>query len=282
MNTKQRMKAIVFIIVSLLMVGLFISGCRQASGKDFTITDFDAVHLPVDNGANTYLIFGNIPVSPPAEDLSPDLAIFLGRWEGYDYSLPVKEDYKIVLVIQNISDQGGKAYLWLGTNIQYPSMVQEIDFQVTLGAVPTIEFRTRFGSANKTVRLVYDSEQKILKNPDNASRLVELSQGQTFYVYKDYELYLSSKQIFPKTYQNQDLQKYGVGYLLYLPDGYEDAPSKTWPLIFCLHGAGDCEDNIYLLAKASPFMMIRERMPLPFIIIAPLLTSSCKLFPIEY
>jgi predicted peptidase len=41
--------------------------------------------------------------------------------------------------------------------------------------------------------------------------------------------------------------------------------SKTWPLIFFLHGAGDRGDNPFLLAKASPFMMIREKGPLPFI-----------------
>ena len=67
---------------------------------------------------------------------------------------------------------------------------------------------------------------------------------------------------------------YGQGYLLYLPEGYEADPKQTWPLIIFLHGSGDRGDNIFLLAKASPFMMIREQGPLPFIIVAPLLKTS--------
>ena len=67
---------------------------------------------------------------------------------------------------------------------------------------------------------------------------------------------------------------YGQGYLLYLPEGYEANPKQTWPLIIFLHGSGDRGDNLFLLAKASPFMMIREKGPLPFIIVAPLLSTS--------
>ncbi len=70
--------------------------------------------------------------------------------------------------------------------------------------------------------------------------------------------------------------------MVYLPEGYEDDPAKTWPLILFLHGTGDRGDNIDLLAKASPFMMIREKGPLPFILIAPLLAASQKEFPLEY
>ena len=40
-----------------------------------------------------------------------------------------------------------------------------------------------------------------------------------------------------------------------------------------MHGYGDRGDNALLLAKASPFMYIREKGPLPFIIAAPLLTA---------
>jgi predicted peptidase len=70
--------------------------------------------------------------------------------------------------------------------------------------------------------------------------------------------------------------------MLYLPAGYEDDPAKTWPLLFFLHGSGDRGDNIWLLAKASPFMMIREQGALPFIIVAPLLNASQERFPLEY
>ncbi len=254
----------------------------KTSSRDFTISDFEAVHSPVNNAEHAYLIFGNIPVSAPAQGLAPDLAVFLGRWEGYDYSPPVRKDYKAVLVIQDISAQGGKACLWLGTNLQYPASIREIQFQVIPGSVPAIEFRAPFGNAMQTVRLIHDPGKKILRSPDSAHRPLELGRERSFYVYKDYSQYLAGKQIYSRAYQDKDLQQYGEGYLLYLPEGYADSPTKTWPLIFFLHGSGDRGDNIFLLAKASPFLYIREKGPLPFIMVAPLLKTSYNLFPIEY
>ena len=233
------------------------------------------MHAPVDGDTNEYLIFGNLPVSPPAADLSSELAVFLGRWEGYDYSPPVKKDYKIVLVVQEITTQGGKAFLWLGTNLQYPSAVEEIRFRILPGAAPAIAFETYFGNKKETIRLAYDHDQGLLRSPDGSRRSIELGQSRTFHVYKDYTAYLAGKRIFPKEYREDRLRRYyGAGYLLYLPEGYEADTEKTWPLIFFLHGYGDRGDNLLLLAKASPFMMIREKGPLPFIIVAPLLNAS--------
>ena len=280
MKGKPRITTILFLIAGLLATSLILAGCGSTS-KNFA-PDFETVHSPVNNDSNTYLIFGKIPITTPAQELSPELAAFLGRWEGYDYSPPVKKDYKIVLVIQDISAQGGKAYIWLGTNLQYPSSVQEIYFKVIPGAAPVIEFDARFGNSTQTLRLIYAPDKNLLMSPDTAHRPLELSRAQTFYVYKDYSRYLASKRISAQTYQNKDLSKYGQGYMLYLPEGYEDNPDQTWPLIFFLHGAGDRGDKIYLLAKASPFMMIREKGPLPFIIVAPLLKTSYNLFPLEY
>jgi predicted esterase len=257
---------------------------QKASSKNFEIEDFEAVHFPVNGKANAYLIFGNIPVSPPAQELSPALTAFLGRWEGYDYSHPVKKDYKMVLVIQEISAQGGKAFLWLGTNLQYPSSIQEVHFSVLPGDIPAIEFDATFEGPTQGIRLVLDSEKKHLKSPDSSYRPLDLSRDLSFYVYKDYDQYLSSKRIYAKAYLNSDLARYGKGYLLYLPKGYEDNPTKTWPMIFFLHGIGDRGDNPNILAKASPFMMIREKKQLPCIIVAPLLKplSGAPYFPIEY
>ena len=280
MKDKPQTKAIHFLIAGWLAGSLLLAGCRSTS-KDFA-PDFERVHSPVNNDGNTYLIFGKIPVSAPAQDLSPALAAFLGRWEGYDYSPPVKKDYKIVLVIEDISAQGGKAVIWLGTNLQYPSSVQEIQFKVIPGAAPAIAFDARFGNATKALRLIQAADKNLLMSPDSAHRPLRLSQAQTFHVYKDYGKYLASKRISTRTYQNKDLSQYGEGYMLYLPEGYEENPTKTWPLIFFLHGVGDRGDNINLLAKASPFMMIREKGPLPFIIVAPLLNTSHNLFPQEY
>jgi poly(3-hydroxybutyrate) depolymerase len=280
MKTRLRKTALLFWAAGLLATSLMLAGCGS-TGKDFA-PDFETVHSPVNNDPNTYLIFGRVPIAAPAQGLSPQLAALLGRWEGYDYSPPVKKDYKIVLVIQDISAQAGKAVIWLGTNLQYPSSVQEIQFKVIPGDRPAIEFAARFGNATKTLRLMHAPDKNLLISPDSAHRPLVLSQAQTFYVYKDYRQYLASKRISTQTYQNKDLSQYGQGYMLYLPEGYEENPAKTWPLIFFLHGVGDRGDNINLLAKASPFMMIREKGPLPFIIVAPLLNTSHNLFPPEY
>jgi hypothetical protein len=192
------------------------------------------------------------------------------------------------------SAHGGKAFFWAGTNLQYPYWIKEIQFKVVSGAVPSIEWEADLaGGPNGaggtgTFRFAYDRENQNLRGGINLPRGSELdgpsilNRDQIFYVYKDYSQYLASKRIATKEYQNKDLSQYGKGYMLYLPEGYEANPTKTWPLIFFLHGAGDRGDNIDLLAKASPFMMIREKGPLPFIIVAPLLNASQNAFPREY
>jgi predicted esterase len=255
--------------------------------KDFAITDFGAVHSPVNGDPNEHLILGAIQISRPAPNLAPELAAFLGRWEGYDYGPPVKKDIKGVLVVQEITPQGGKAFLWVGTNLQYPFWVKEITFKVVPGATPSIEWKGDLAGGPSGVRgmgtftLAYDRAKRLLKGGVNLPKgtalngLFQLSQAQSFYVYKDYAQYLASKRIYPKEYRDNVMaQFYGHGYLLYLPEGYEVNPNQTWPLIMFLHGSGDRGDNVFLLAKASPFMMIREKGPLPFIIVAPLLSTS--------
>lgn len=286
MTSPRRMIAMCFLVAGLLAGIFFASGCKIEPPIDLEIKeeDFGKMHAQVPGDPNKYLIFGNLPISTTSADLPSELAAFLGRWEGYDYSPPIKKDYKIVLVIQDISAQGGKAFLWLGTNLQYPSSVQEVHYQVVPGAAPAIEFDTLFNDSPQTLRLIYDPDKKLLKSPDNDHRPLELSRDQSFFVYQDYRQYLASKRISSQEYQNKDLQQYGPGYLLYLPEGYEGNPAKTWPLIFFLHGAGERGDNVLLLAKVFPFMMIRETGPLPFIIVAPLLNASedWALFPAEY
>jgi predicted esterase len=309
MNTNQWIKTIGFITASLLAAGLVISGCGptltplpvstatlpptstpvptplptlsldETSAKEFVITDFDAVHSPVNGDANEHLIFGNIPVSKPAANLPPELAVFLGRWEGYDYSPPVKKDRKVVLVIQEITAQGGRAFGWSGTNLQFPDTVGEINFRVVPGDSPSLEWQFVWLDGSKHIAtFTFDRDENILRGwldySSNPSGPIKLSRDRSFYVYKDYVQYLAGKRIHAQEYQNKDLQQYGQGYLLYLPEGYEADFKKTWPLIFFLHGMGDRGDNMLLLAKASPFMFIREKGPLPFIIAAPLLNTS--------
>lgn len=266
---------------------------EQTTAKEFVISDqnFDAVHSPVNGDANKYLILGNLPVSKPAADLAPGLAAFLGRWEGYINAAPVKKDRKMVLVIQEINAQEGKAIGWSGKNLQFPDRIGEIHFRVLPGDTPSIEFQITWpGDVREIDTFSYDQEKGILRgwakiSPDYANYgPIELTRDQSFYVYKDYARYLAGKRIAVKEYQNPELKHYGQGYLLYLPEGYEDQPEKNWPLVYFLHGYGDRGDNVLLLAKASPLMYIREKGGLPCIIAAPLLKAddAYSSFPDEY
>jgi hypothetical protein len=148
----------------------------EASWKDFSGADFSAIHSPVNGDANEHLIFGAIPIATPAPDLAPELAAFLGRWEGYDYSPPVKKDNKGVLVIQEISPQGGKAFLWGATNLQFPYWVKEVQFKVVPGAVPAIEWQGDVtgvpGGASGifTFAFAVDPDRQVLKGGVNFRR----------------------------------------------------------------------------------------------------------------
>ena len=253
---------------------------EETSVEKFVVTDFGALHSPVAGDTDKYVILGNLPVSKPAPDLSPELAAFLGRWEGYIGGTPVKNDRKTVLVVQEITLQGGKAIGWSGTNLQYPDRVGEIHFRVIQGDPPAIEWQIFWpGGVQEIDKFTYDRDRGLLVgwskiSPGNTTvGPHKLSHDQSFYVYKDYTQYLAGKHIYAESYQSADLQPYGQGYLLYLPEGYEADTQKTWPLILFLHGYGDRGDNPLVIAKASPFMYIREKGPLPFIIAAPLLTS---------
>jgi predicted esterase len=252
----------------------------ETSMEDWVIKDFDVVHAPVKGDTNEYLIFGKVPISTPAPDLAPELAAFLGRWEGYSDGPPVKKDWKFVLVIQEITAQDGKVVAWVGTNLQYPTWIKETHFRVVPGATPSIEWDYNIDGAS-TFTFSYDQTAGLLRGWLKAAAYnnypwgpIDLKHDQSFTVYKDYTQYLADKQIYPKEYRTPALRSYGQGYLLYLPEGYATNPDKKWPLLIFLHGSGDRGDNLSLLAKASPFMMIREKGPLPCIIVAPILNTS--------
>jgi predicted esterase len=293
-------------MASLFIMSLVVSACGatlatatptpapmlsldETSAKEFVIKDFDAVHSPVNGDKNQSLIFGNVPVKKPAADLAPELAAFLGRWEGYNYGPPIKKDRKLVLVVQEITTQGGTVYGWSGTNLQFPDAVGEIHFRVVPDETPAIEWQITWPDGTKEIdTFTYDSEKNVLRGwtklptSNETSGPYELSREKAFFVYKDYPAYLESKRIYPREYQDQNLKQYGKGYMVYLPENYEADTNKTWPLLFFLHGYGDRGDNLFLLPKASPFMYIREKGPLPFIIAAPLLNTDHTLFPNEY
>ncbi len=309
MNAKYQTASIGFAIAIIFVALLGLAACTfgktpeptpaplptlsldETSAQEFVIADFDAVHAPVNGDANQYLIFGSLPVSEPPPDLPPELAVLLGRWEGYSYAPPVKKDYKLALMITEMTARDGKLVAWSGYNLQYPDRVGEIHFRVISVSPPSIEFQAIGPDGVRSVdTFTYDDQRKLLigwlEYPDKNMSYgpFELSRDQTFYVYKDYAQYLTSKRIYTTEYTAQDLQRYGKGYMIYLPEGYEDKPGQTWPLIFFLHGYGDRGDNLFLLAKASPFMYIREKGSLPCIIVAPLLKAydGFSSFPEEY
>ena len=302
MKAKNLCIPVTLAMTGLFFIGLVVSACGnttvgqvptlaldETSADEFVIEDFDAVHAPVIGDANEYLIFGNLPVSKPAPDLPPELAVFLGRWEGYSFSPPIKKDRKFVLVIQEISPHGGTGFVWSGTNLQYPDMVGEIHFRVVSEEVPSIEWQFSWPDGRSEIAtFTYYQDKDLLRGwtrspvSSDTSGPYDLSRSQSFLIYKDYANYLKAKRIYPREYQNKELKQFGKGYLLYLPEGYEADPEKTWPLLFFLHGYGDRGDNLFLLPKASPFMMIREKGHLPFIIAAPLLSDSYTTFTNYY
>jgi predicted esterase len=263
----------------------------QTSADELDISDFAALHSPVAGDSNKFLILGNVPVSMRAPDLPARLAAFLGRWEGYFGGTPVKHDRKVVLVVQDITPLGGTAVGWSGTNLQFPDANRVIHFRVVQGETPAIEWQVTWpGNVQEFDKFMYDPAKNELVGwstffgTSGPMGTHELTRSQTFFVYKDYGQYLAGKRIYSKPYQSADAHRYGDGYLLYLPDGYEADTQKAWPLIFFLHGYGDRGDNILVLAKASPFMYIRDQGPLPFIIAAPLLRASdgYTTFPVLY
>ncbi|HEV8578692.1 MAG TPA: PHB depolymerase family esterase [Thermoanaerobaculia bacterium] len=56
-------------------------------------------------------------------------------------------------------------------------------------------------------------------------------------------------------------------YLLYLPDGYDDA-GKTWPLVLFLHGSGERGPELDHLAQQGLPKLTAKRS-FPFILVAP-------------
>ncbi len=278
---------IVCVFSFYFIINKVISPVAEISGEDFV-----KLHSNSDEDTNKFLILGKVPVSSPSKDLSEDLQPFPGRWEGYNYNPPVKMDMKIILSIKKINDRGGEAVIYYGYNLQYPAGIEKIRFKVVKGESPSIEAAFWTGQFtvipgllklryNKTKdRLIGEMSYGNFRGPDK----IELGRNKSFYVYKDYQAYLAGKRIYTRNYKNTELNNYGKGYMIYLPEGYEEKTNEKWPLILFLHGTGDRGTNVFLLAKASPYMMIREKGPLSFIIVAPILNLSkdFRSFPKRY
>ena len=58
-----------------------------------------------------------------------------------------------------------------------------------------------------------------------------------------------------------------VEYLIYLPKEYDQ--EKTWPLILFLHGRGESNGPVSLVAKWGPPKFAKRGDDLPFILVSP-------------
>lgn len=59
-----------------------------------------------------------------------------------------------------------------------------------------------------------------------------------------------------------------LGYLVYLPDGYEQGDAK-WPVVFFLHGSGERGDDLEKNRAHGPFKELANGRKIPAIVIAP-------------
>jgi predicted peptidase len=54
-----------------------------------------------------------------------------------------------------------------------------------------------------------------------------------------------------------------LGYLLYLPPGYDAQAAKRWPLILFLHGAGERGTNLAQVSVHGPPKLVKKNPPVP-------------------
>lgn len=54
-----------------------------------------------------------------------------------------------------------------------------------------------------------------------------------------------------------------LGYLLYLPPGYDAKAAKKWPLILFLHGAGERGTNLAQVSVHGPPKLVKKNPPAP-------------------
>jgi predicted esterase len=261
----------------------------QTTTAAYEITDFEAVHRLVDGGDGAASIFGGLPISTPT-DLAPELSAFLGRWEGFGYGPPIKRDWKYVLTVTDIGPRSGTAYLWAGTNLQFPSQVEAITFRVRgSGPETAIEWEQTVNGAYAVVGIEHATGTDALEG-DTSSADPEAMMGPVLLrkdtsnhvVYRDYTAFLATHGIEWRAHADQTLERFGAGSLVYLPPGYHEDPSRMWPLILFLHGSGDRGDNGLVIAQNSPFSFVTAGNPLDAIVVAPLLASSAPTFPIEH
>jgi predicted peptidase len=63
-----------------------------------------------------------------------------------------------------------------------------------------------------------------------------------------------------------------ANYLLYLPEAYGQDPQEQWPLLLFLHGVakrGDSLEELEVLKKDGPPMLVEKRADFPFVVLSP-------------
>lgn len=60
-----------------------------------------------------------------------------------------------------------------------------------------------------------------------------------------------------------------LDYLLVLPDGYDAAPERAWPLVLFLHGSGERGQDLDRVKAHGPPRRVAEGARFPFILVAP-------------
>lgn len=66
-----------------------------------------------------------------------------------------------------------------------------------------------------------------------------------------------------------ETRQHQLDYLQYLPPDYDADPTKRWPLLLFLHGAGERGSDVQKVAIHGPLREVRRGTNFPFIIIAP-------------
>ncbi len=73
---------------------------------------------------------------------------------------------------------------------------------------------------------------------------------------------------FPRSFTTQITRTVGLNYLLYLPPGYGHDDAQ-WPLLMFLHGMGERGDDLELVKKHGPPMLIEQGQDFEFIVVSP-------------
>jgi predicted peptidase len=79
-----------------------------------------------------------------------------------------------------------------------------------------------------------------------------------------------------KSFEKKVTRTVGLDYLLFLPKDYDAKGSKTWPLIFFLHGAGERGTNIAKVAAHGPPKVVKHKPEFPFIVVSPQCPSGSR------